>query len=167
MYPDLIDNAQIRAESVGQALRHVRVVLAPARPVGWTVNHHLPWIECVLHPLGRETICARGTDAVQDAVHEGLGGDEGASEVGVYPVVLLGVMAGPGAGRRERWDRRRFAHLNRAGEAGDLGEYPQAEALAEFVGDNELTPGAGDGGGAGEIGGVVEAVEDAGGCIGA
>ena len=138
MYPDLIDNAQIRAQPVGQALRHVRVVLAPARPVGWTVTHHLPWIERVLHPLGRETVGARGTDAVQDAVHEGLGlgGDEGAAEVGVCPVILLGVMAGPGGGRRERWDRRRFAHLNRAGEAGDLRAYPQAEALAEFIGDN-------------------------------
>jgi hypothetical protein len=43
---------------------------------------------------------------------------------------LLGVVAGLGGGRR------RSGHLDHAGEAGDLGAYPQAQALAEFVVDH-------------------------------
>uniref|UniRef100_A0A0A9FKM9 Uncharacterized protein n=1 Tax=Arundo donax TaxID=35708 RepID=A0A0A9FKM9_ARUDO len=87
---------------------------------------------------------AGGADAAQDAVCGGLGGDEGAAEVGIYHVVPLAaaerrVMARVGGKRGRRRGRRRLplsAHLDRVGEAGDLGAYPQAQALAKFVVDD-------------------------------
>lgn len=137
--------------------------------------------------------------STEGAVHGGLAGDEGAAEVGVYPVVLLGVIAGlVGLRGGGRWP---FPHLDRARESGDVRAYPPAQPLTEFVGDDcteeeyglecnpsggiktrteltareaigvpvrtESSPRAAHGGGAGEVSGVVEAVEDAGGCVGA
>jgi hypothetical protein len=138
LYPYLINDTQIRVEPVCQALRLVGVVRAAAGPVGREVVHPVLRLERVLHALGGEIVGAGGADAVQDAVRGGLlGGDEGAAEVGVYPVVLLaapllGVLAGLGGARG---GRRRSGDLDRAGEVGDLGAYPHAQALAEFVVD--------------------------------
>jgi hypothetical protein len=138
LYPYLINDTQIRVEPVGQALRVVGVVRAAAGPVGRAVVHPVLRLERVLHALGGEIVGAGGADAVQDAGRGGLlGGDEGAAEVGVYPVVLLAapllcVLAGLGGARG---GRRRSGDLDRAGEVGDLGAYPHAQALAEFVAD--------------------------------
>lgn len=165
---DLIDDAHITVEPVRQGLWCVGIVVAAAGPVGGAVLDPIVWYERVLDGLVGEVVGAGGADALQDAVHGGAVGDEGAAEVGVDPVVPLeGLALDAMAGLGVRRLRRRSAHLLRAGEIGDLRAYPQAYALAEFVLNNESAPGAGDGGGADDVGGVVEGAEDGGGGVGA
>lgn len=193
---DLIDDAHITVEPVRQGLWCVGIVVAAAGPVGGAVLDPIVWYERVLDGLVGEVVGAGGADALQDAVHGGAVGDEGAAEVGVDPVVPLeGLALDAMAGFGVRRLRRRSAHLLRAGEIGDLRAYPQAYALAEFVlnncpkqtnqeiksklssantrggglggGRTESAPGAGDGGGADDVGGVVEGAEDGGGGVGA
>ena len=134
LYPDLMNHAEIRAKPVCQALRGVGIVVAGAGPVGGAVIDPVPRVERVFYGLLGEIVGAGGPDAVQDAVHGGLGGDEGAPEVGVDDVVPVagagvGVAAGVGGGRRAGDD-------DRAGEVGDLGAYPAAQGLAEFAVDH-------------------------------
>ena len=94
----------------------------------------VPRVERVLYGLLGEIVGGGGPDAAEDEVHGGLGGDEGAPEVGVDDVVPVagagvGVAAGVGGGRRAGDD-------DRAGEVGDLGAYPAAQGLAEFAVDH-------------------------------
>ena len=137
-HPDLINQAEIRGEPVGQALGGVGVVLAAAGPVRVAVVHPFMRHERVLHGLVGEEVGAGGADAAHDEVHGGLGGDEGAEEVGVGRVLplagpALSVLAGLGRGRG---GRRRPGHHDRAGEAGGLRAYPPTQALAESVLDH-------------------------------
>ena len=138
---DLIGDAHITVEPVRQGLWCVGIVVAAAGPVGGAVLDPIVWYERVLDGLVREIVGAGGADALQDAVHGGAVGDEGAAEVGVDPVVPLeglelDAMAGLGVRRYRWWLQRRSAHLLRPGEIGDLWAYPQAYALAEFVLNN-------------------------------
>lgn len=134
---DLIDDAHITVEPVRQGLWCVGIVVAAAGPVGGAVLDPIVWYERVLDGLVGEVVGAGGADALQDAVHGGAVGDEGAAEVGVDPVVPLeGLALDAMAGLGVRRLRRRSAHLLRAGEIGDLRAYPQAYALAEFVLNN-------------------------------
>jgi hypothetical protein len=206
-YPDLLDDAEIRGERVGQALGNIRVVLAAAGPVGGAEVNHVVRHERVLDGLVGEVVGAGGADAAHDEVRGGLAGDERAGEVGVGRVLpiagpALGDLAGLARGvRRRRRRRRQSGHHDRAGEAGGLRTYLPAQVLAEFVhGDctgggergeqnsggvelsdrpkdrddngelgsrkrTESAPGAGDGGDAGEVRGVVEELEDGGGDV--
>uniref|UniRef100_A0A0E0CU59 Uncharacterized protein n=1 Tax=Oryza meridionalis TaxID=40149 RepID=A0A0E0CU59_9ORYZ len=112
---DLIDDAHITVEPVRQGLWCVGIVVAAAGPVGGAVLDPIVWYERVLDGLVGEVVGAGGADALQDAVHGGAVGDEGAAEVGVDPVVpleglALDAMAGLGVRLR-----RRSAHLLRAG----------------------------------------------------
>lgn len=135
-YPDLINEADIRGEPVGQGLGDVGVVLAAAGPVGVAVVHPLLRDERVLDGLVGEVVGAGGADAAHDELHGGFAGHERAGEVGegrVLPLAgpVLGVLAGLGRG-----GRRRAGHHDRAGEGGGLRAYPPAQALAEFVLDH-------------------------------
>ena len=129
LYPDLVDDAEIGGEPVGQGLGRLSVVLAPAGPVGGALVDAFLRLEGVLDGLVGEVVGAGGAEAVQDAVDGGVGGEDGAAEVGVDPELRLGgVAAGPGGGGGG--GRR---HLDGGREGGRLRAQPLAELLAEVV----------------------------------